>query len=69
MRVVVTARTRNVMHIILKENDMRLIHGMLTHEFFLFPTVRCDDQYFAKYFEFDWLMFYFGFVIYNDDED
>lgn len=46
---------------------MRLIHGTLTHEFFLFPTVRYDDQYVAKYFEFDWLMFYVGFVIYNDD--
>lgn len=48
---------------------MRFIHGTLTHEFFPFPTVRYDDQYYAKYFEFDWLMFYFGFVIYNDDED
>ena len=47
---------------------MRLIYGMLTHEFFLFPTVRYDDQYnVARYFEFDWLMFYVGFVIYNDD--
>ncbi len=47
---------------------MRFIHGTLTHEFFPFPTVRYDDQYYAKYFEFDWLMFYVGFVIYNDDE-
>ncbi len=47
---------------------MRLIHGMLTHEFFLFPTVRYDDQYVARCFEFDWLMFYVGFVVYMDAE-
>lgn len=43
---------------------MRFVRGTLTHEFFLFPTIRYDDQCLVRYFEFDWLIFYFGIAKY-----
>ena len=45
---------------------MRFTSGTLTHEFFLLPTIRYDDKWDRKYFEFDWLIFYFGVVKYCD---
>lgn len=45
---------------------MRFTSGTLTHEFFLLPTIRYDDQCVKKYLEFDWLIFYFGIVKYCD---
>ena len=47
---------------------MRFIRGTLTHEFFLFPTIRYDNQYVAVYLEIDWLKFYIGVVKYTDKE-
>lgn len=47
---------------------MRFTSGTLTHEFFLLPTIRHDDQCVKRYIEFDWLVFYVGVVINNEDK-
>ena len=65
----VTARNRERDALYFKEGEcMRFIRGTLTHEFFLFPTIRYDDQYVAVYLEIDWLKFYIGVVKYTDKE-